>query len=605
MAKQHGQVLLPPGHAMDRPDPRDIIKDPEFHTLPMNDRIQLMSQADPDFKSLAPPDQMDIVQRAEQQYGRKQDSGPDVSGAIGNFLSGAARNLNPMNMLDAAKQSPPGYDNSGQLYPGAVGRGVDNILNNMIEGGVKEFGKAKAQWQKGNPLGAAGYAASSVAPVGMGPVVSHAVERGFGLNHDTGSTDPNISPDPAGGLGEAAGLVAPAALGKAGRWAAPYVEDYGAAALGKGAGVGGKPIKIAANAAISHPDFEPSLKRKPGYDNPMDVVNDARAAFKNLKDTRRQEYLQNLSQIPQNPLDTTAHRMGFMKDLTNEYGIKVKPPSPKNPSGKLDFSSAAMSKSGPLVQQAFDDVMQWDNRQPGNTTPAGLDTLKQRLDDYYEHSLVDGKPTKASTLILRAKNRVRDTLNQAPGYKDATSKYHAASEFIDRADQELGLADGKNPGTVIRKLAGALNQNNEYRQVVLDALSNETGKDLVGRVAGTAMSDPYPKGLTGALRGAGVGVGIGGAALLHHPELIPVAVGGAALTSPRVLGEAFNAISKLRRNHVPNTIRGAAGAAYDAGRLVRPNPQHDDSGPPAAPMGQAGPALAPPSSLPNQGFITQ
>jgi hypothetical protein len=192
-----------------------------------------------------------------------------------------------------------------------------------------------------------------------------------------------------------------------------------------------------------------------------------------------------------------------------------------------------------LMMRAVGDVKGWKN-----FTPAGLDTLKQRLTGYASDASGQAQP-----FFYRIAAAAKDELNtNVPGYQALTKDYEDASELLKTVRKELS-ADHPNPGTTFRKLSYALNQHNEFRKVLLEDLDRAAGTDVSGQIAGYHLRQLVPRGL------AGVGAGLA-AAYEHDPR----ALLAGAIGSPRVAGELMSLVSSMRK-YTPNAAKSLSGSA--------------------------------------------
>ncbi len=293
--------------------------------------------------------------------------------------------------------------------------------------------------------------------------------------------------------------------------------------LGKTTGVGSSTIKQA--LANPSPDLVNAMR---GGLSDTDMVEHFRDALQNVKDARSADYQQRLAQIPQTvQLDITPVRDALNRGLAN-HNVRVLP------NGDLDFSRSTLRDpaSQAIVQGMHEDLSGWGS-QPGDLTPRGVDILKRRVDDVYA-------PTNnARSIVQSVKATTRDVLNQGvPGYPEMTGGYADASKFLDQL-KDLSL-ESSNPGTAVRKLTTLLNQNNGYRQALIDHLSQFTPADLQGELAGQALSKWAPRGIMGPASGIGLIYGVASHAIS------PVSALATAATSPRLMGELMVALSKLR-----------------------------------------------------------
>lgn len=117
------------------------------------------------------------------------------------FWQGAWRNLNPMPILKAINDAGNDAQNEHPVAAALLGPGVTayelgkRVLPGIIQGAKDQWQKASDAYQAGDYSGAAGHALASALPV-IGPTAAHAGET-------------IASGNLAGGLGEAAGLLAP------------------------------------------------------------------------------------------------------------------------------------------------------------------------------------------------------------------------------------------------------------------------------------------------------------------------------------------------------------------------------------------------------------
>lgn len=253
----------------------------------------------------------------------------------------------------------------------------------------------------------------------------------------------------------------------------------------------------------------------------MDIVNDAREALDDLRQQRSAHYQQQLSQIKANNrfLHMKPVRVR-LESLMGNYRVKV------GPEGELDFAASAIGKrdQGDIAEIA-DLVRNWKDN-----SILGMDALKRRLDDFYS----DSRQSRA--FVKGLSKEVKSQLKDVPGYGEMTADYAAASELIKMIDKELSL--GQQPGTTVRKLANALNQNNRYRQTILEALDQAGGSQTVEKIAGSALSDVVPRGIIRSLVGGGLIYSAGSGV-----NVLPAVL----LASPRAMGEALTAVSAIKR----------------------------------------------------------
>lgn len=346
------------------------------------------------------------------------------------------------------------------------------------------------------------------------------------------ASDQAQSGDVSGGIGTTLGvatnLAAPAVIPKAasaaGKALGGIAKTGATEALGATTGVGGAPLKAALEG--DRPDLVPAMR---GDITEPEVLQNFKTAVSDLKDQRSSEYQAALKNLPASQTVDISSIQQTLSDQLQKFNIETTKDG-------LDFSRSTIRDKGAQadVQSIYDDVTGWGTK-PGDTTPAGVDILKRRIDDTYS-------PSKTNRALVQAvKDSARQTLNdQVPGYQDMTQKYAQASSFLDQLN-DLSL-DSANPGTATRKLTTALRQNNDYRAALVDQLSQYSGKDLTGQLAGLNLSHAAPQGIMKAISGGSAMAMVAGIA--SH-IINPGTVVSMALSSPRVMGELLNVVGKL------------------------------------------------------------
>lgn len=349
--------------------------------------------------------------------------------------------------------------------------------------------------------------------------------------------------------------------GAVGTRALRYATDL----LGITTGVGGEAVRVAASTASQK--FKDAMRNKT---TEAEIVGDTRAALESVKNARGQAYRRQLSALPQVQINVVQPvKADLLNTLKNDYGIGVRRKITTEPTGilgpngqpltrrvpgnlELDFSHSTISDGGDQ-KKILDLVTDLDGWKDQSTT--GVDTLKRRVDDLYAES------SQARAIVQRTKDQIRSELNtKVPGYHRMTRDYALATKFIDEVNKEFSLKGGT--GTVVRKLAYSLNQNNEYRKLMLEALGHATGTDLKEAVAGSAMRSVMPRGLVGRLSMEGGLFGAGGAAISGHP--VGAIAGGLMnllASSPRAVGEIMSLISTLRRSPIAGAVTSGVGQA--------------------------------------------
>jgi hypothetical protein len=334
-----------------------------------------------------------------------------------------------------------------------------------------------------------------------------------------------------GEIGKAAllGGAVPAIAG-----GAPLLIRGASDLLGKTTGAGGEAVRTAATTTSRR--FKDAMRNRV---TETEIVSDLKNAVKTVADNRRVAYQAQLSglnpkiQVPKLPVGQS-----MMNEFKN-YRINTK-------SGlhNLDFSGnhkldgITRKEDRQLIQDAVNKIVLSTDQ-----SPAGMDSLKQLMYEYADAASPDIAP-----FFNRLGGTIRTELeNNVPGYTEMTRDYSKASELLNNVRSELS-ANATNPGTTIRKLSYALNQNNDYRKILLESLDAAAGSELKDTLAGYSMRQVMPRGLQGTLASTPLAVG----AYLHSPAAAATAV----FASPRAVGESLALLSTLRRG-APSMLKKA------------------------------------------------
>jgi hypothetical protein len=333
---------------------------------------------------------------------------------------------------------------------------------------------------------------------------------------------------------------------------------------GKATGAGGEALRTGANAVTpaARKAYMDALRNKTSE---TQIVNDLKGALNNVTTKRASDYKSAVGKLNQGiQTDIAPAQKNFVNQMLN-YGIGV-----KRGTGALDFSRSTLTNAGDrkLVVNLSKDLQGWRDLSPNS-----MDTLKQRVYSYAN----DASP-QAAPLFYRVGEQIKNELeSKVPGYKELTGDYAKASDLIKQVQSELST-NNQNPGVTIRKLSNALNQNNDYRRVLLEALDHAAGSHLKESIAGNSMKGFVPRGIQGTMASTPLALGL----YLHNPELM----GAAAFSSPRVAGEMMGAISALKRSGAGTALKGAGTVGGAAAKASMVNPNRDRIGLPPPPANQ-------------------
>lgn len=203
------------------------------------------------------------------------------------------------------------------------------------------------------------------------------------------------------------------------------------------------------------------------------------------------------------------------------------------------------------IQQIKDEVKNWASLDPAEYhTPEGLDALKQKIG-----GIIEGVPFEQKTARAAAEkvyNAVKGEISkQAPTYSNVMKDYSQASETIGEIEKALSLGKKASADIGMRKLQSLMRNNVNtsygYRTNLAKQLEEAGGQELMPSLAGQALNEWAPRGIQKAAAGTG-GLGL---ALTGN---VPAAAGMAALSSPRLVGEASYGAGKVAGKISPALI---------------------------------------------------
>lgn len=288
----------------------------------------------------------------------------------------------------------------------------------------------------------------------------------------------------------------------------------------------------------------------------QEVVDNTKAALQYLKDQRSAEYKAQLEPISKmkGAIDDKPIQDKLNKLLT-DYKVKIKPILPKEWQGlennkqamdvfaqsgnikyKLDFSGSRLAtdkKGQNVVNTLYKTVNTWEDK-----SASGLDTLKQAIDNTYSES----------SLVRQFTESLRDTtkntiVKAVPQYEEMVKDYAEATSLVKDVESGLMLRDQGISGRVVadqtlRRLTTAMKDNFRLRGDLVNILSEKSGKDIIGQIAGNTLKAGLPHGI------AGTGPALGAETFLAIKFLNPSFWPFILASSPRVSGEFLQAFGK-------------------------------------------------------------
>jgi hypothetical protein len=262
-----------------------------------------------------------------------------------------------------------------------------------------------------------------------------------------------------------------------------------------------------------------------------DVVETIKPAIASLREQRSKAYREGMAGV------TKDKSVLKFNDIDNAIN-KVK--------GRGYFEGKSKDPAAASAWQELKTVVDdWKSGDPATYhTVEGVDALKQAVG-----SIRDSLPynTPARNAANEVYSAIRGEITrQAPDYARVMSEYETASDLLNEISTTLSQNPKASIDTQVRKLQSILrnNANTNYgRRVELgEMLADQGASNLFPQLAGQAMSSFSPRGLSGALAGAG-------ALYSTVPNLAqgltPTGALQLASTSPRAVGEMTYAAGQM------------------------------------------------------------
>lgn len=295
--------------------------------------------------------------------------------------------------------------------------------------------------------------------------------------------------------------------------------------LGLTTGTSPDTIRTALRSAGT-PDFLKGLRWKI---DETDVLETVKKGIGNLRDNRSKLYgawyqklLDSDAQV-----DVNGIAQGFYSKLTEKGWFNVIATT-QGDDIILDFTKSTISRESPqrkVIEDIFADLKQW--MKDWDYSPASMDILKKRIDDYYKVSDEFGQ----SNILVKdlSKSIAKKIQDVVPEYAEMNAKYSELTTLLRDIEWAVGIGGNKQTSTAIIKLKGALRRNQEFRQVMLNELNTYADGDFLAQLAWIQLNEVMPRGLMWA---------IAGWATLINPSFLV----GLAAASPRVIWELANII---------------------------------------------------------------
>lgn len=221
------------------------------------------------------------------------------------------------------------------------------------------------------------------------------------------------------------------------------------------------------------------------------------------------------------------------KRLLNEFRISSK-------NGIADFEKSAVVKGAEKtnIQEALDTINNWTDY-----TPKGLQGLSERVGALRNFDTPSG--SKNSIILDQIYNKIAGDKgiieSLYPELHTLRTNFATNKKMLDQIDTIINSTT-KNPKQVqasINNLDNLFKQNKETYINLIRELSQRSGIDILGQIAGT----DFQKALPNFIRGLGGGGALGVGAAVLNPYLLLLA----PLFSPRAVGKALESAPQITK----------------------------------------------------------
>lgn len=484
---------------------------------------------------------------APQPQAPKSDIKQDIRQGLGNLAAGALRGAGsigativaPGDMINDALMgrglslqsnrerraaideglSQMGADPSSMLYQG--GKIAGEIAGTAGVPGALAKGAqaAKATPAIVNALRTGGFAAQSI----PGKIAAGAVTGG--------ATAGLVNPEDAG-MGAAVGGALPATV-SALRGGAKLAGKF----LGGTTGVGDEALSQAYRAGKEGGQVGKSFTEAMRGQSSMDDV--LTAAKQNLDVMGQQKQAAYRSGMANIKADKSVLDFGDIDQALNNATDKF------TYKGRITNPDAAK-----VTRDMYAAIDEWKKLNPAEYhTPEGFDALKKALSGIQESIPFEQKQARMAAGEIY--NAVKSTISkQAPEYSKVMKDYSQSSDLINEIQKALIGGNKATAESSMRKLQSLMRNNVNtsygYRQNLAQQLEQAGGQELMPALAGQALQEWTPRGI----QRAAAGTGSAGLAVTGN---IPAAAGLAAVSSPRLVGEALYGAGRMR-GAVPQSL---------------------------------------------------
>lgn len=266
------------------------------------------------------------------------------------------------------------------------------------------------------------------------------------------------------------------------KWTAQWVWELGTQVLGKTTWTSAETIKTAFKQWWTK-EFQSALKWET---TPQDILWWVKQGLEEIKMDKNKLYWEwaKILQANKNKLDIWDIQKDLIKTIETDYKVKILN------DWKLDFSQSKITwnTSKANIQSMYDDLVAWQDK-----TPDWLDTLKQRIQDYFRWVEDSWNSDRLSTILS---NKIKDKITwEVPEYKTMMKDYEKVTNDLRDITKTLSLGKNIQSQTAITKLNSILRDNFTARQDMVKLIEQYTGKNIQAQVAGASLNPALAKWL--------------------------------------------------------------------------------------------------------------
>lgn len=450
-----------------------------------------------------------------------------------------------------------------QQLGGSISSEANNTTNLGTQGLSNKEVIGSSLQLAANALPGAGKSASLLEKSAIGAGTGYAYDVGNKLQSDTGKSVSGKDFIP--GTGTVIGGVLPV-LTKIGGYLAKNLTGFTS-----GSGVEAvqraldnpNEVNTAINKYVKTPEAKQGL------------ISQAKNAIRDFVESKQNEYgktVNTLAQQQGSPVQLTKQpAVDAFKNALGEFGVKIGKTSEEDgatKAGKLDFTNSNLTNTDQKnIEQAYNKINNWTD-----TSPQGLDKLRQTLQNFMEDFKVQGNP-RANVILAKAEDSLGTHLNaNIPGYQDMVSNYNQKSQLTSQVLKELGFNGNAKPSTQLNTIMNLFKKSPEVRNSIIKVMGATQGDRFMNELSGAIMSSWLPQGTVfgNVLRATPeVAAGTGAALVGHAPLAGALALPAASVMSPRIVGTAATTLGKVLKTGVPGAVKKVVSAL--GSKIANPN----------------------------------